>query len=270
MLGLLLNHDPGRTRIAVMGEYAIYLDDSGHPSNQPFVIVAGFVSTEQKWLAFEPDWKAALLRHGLGPVFHMTDFEYKYKGSKQRGSVLDDLISIINKHTELFFVCGVDVNGFRKANELYALEECMGAPYAIATRGVVHNVGEWVENYLNPKTDHYLVFVEDGTLHRGDMQEAFRRDRLPVPQSVPKEHPCVQPADLLSWEMLNSFKSSNNHRRSFRNLILTRPGLKGMFFEKQLFENCKTLKIPLRSALQPGMKIVWHNSPKRIRKRSIH
>lgn len=43
-----------------MTEYALYIDDSGHPVDQPYVIATGFVSTEERWLKFEKEWDAAL------------------------------------------------------------------------------------------------------------------------------------------------------------------------------------------------------------------
>jgi hypothetical protein len=266
--GVLLNHDPKLTRIAIVTEYAVYLDDSGHPSNQPYVIVAGFISTENKWLRFEPLWNAALSRWGLGPVFHMTEFERQFKGDRRKGAILDDLISIINDHTEVHFTCGVNMTGYKRVNDLYALEECIGAPYAIAARGVVRNIGLWTADHLKPGRDRLLTFIEDGTLHKGDMQDAFKRDSLPAPQCIPKDHPCLQPADMLSWEMLYFFKH-DGHRRSLKKLAFTRLGIKGAFEEHNLRQNCQMLGIPLRSTLAPGMKIVWNNAPKRPRRRTI-
>jgi hypothetical protein len=72
--GTLLNHDPRHTWIAVMTEFALYLDDGGHPSDQPYLVVAGYVAAESQWLAFEPKWRGALARFHLGTDFHMTDF----------------------------------------------------------------------------------------------------------------------------------------------------------------------------------------------------
>ena len=55
-----------------MPDYSIYIDDSGHPDDQPYVVAAGFIAPEKNWLAFEPEWKDALAKHGIGDVFHMT------------------------------------------------------------------------------------------------------------------------------------------------------------------------------------------------------
>jgi hypothetical protein len=41
MRGILLNHNPARTWVTVVTEYAAYLNDSGHPAGQPYVVAAG-------------------------------------------------------------------------------------------------------------------------------------------------------------------------------------------------------------------------------------
>jgi hypothetical protein len=252
-----------------MSEYAAYLDASGHPSDKPRVIVAGFVATEQQWLDFEPEWKQALKDHDLGDAFHMTDFESSKR--KDRGRVLECLTGIIGRHTLTSFSCTVDMLAYRNLNEIYILEEFTGTPYSIAARGVSRNVDVWKKACLSPE-DHLLIFVEDGTKHKGDMEEAFRRDKLPVPQTVPKTHPCVQPADLLAWEIFNyEMHKAHPIRRSFRNLLKV-PRLDvnhGKFSERNMRENCQMMNIPLRKNIPPEMKIVYGSTPKRPRKRTI-
>ena len=125
--GILLNHDPTRTWILAMAEWAAYLDDSGHPDDQPFVVCAGFLSTEEGWLSFESAWNAMLRKHGLGGVLHMADFHGK-RTKKQEGMVLEDLTKIIVTHLRVGLSTFVDMQAYRKVNDLYALEEGVGTP----------------------------------------------------------------------------------------------------------------------------------------------
>ena len=252
-----------------MIEYSIYLDDSGHPSDQARVVTAGFLASEKQWLEFEPRWLAALEQHKLGKVFHMTDFESSNR--PDRGRVLEHLTSIICENTETSFSCYVDMDAYRKINDIYALEEALGTPYALAVRGLVKNVHFWEGKYLLPE-HHISIFVEEGTKHFGDMEEVFRRDGLPVPQKVPKQHPRVQPGDLLAWELFhyNDFRPA---RRSMVNLI-KRPKVllsnHGKFVEDNILEACRKIKeLRLRKDLPPGTKHVYHTTPKRLRKRTI-
>jgi hypothetical protein len=253
---------------ALVTEYAIYLDDSGHPADQPCVLVAGFLAPEERWRAFEPRWKRALERYGLGEAFHMTDFEASKR--KDRGVVLEHLTSIIVEHTRSSFSCLVNMDGYKKINEVYTLEEAMGTPYAIAARGVMRNFILWRKENLQPN-DSVLVFVEEGTKHIGDMEEAFRRDGLPVPQRVPKKHPCVQPGDMLAWEIFHC-DELKPIRRSFKNLLKV-PYFStnhGKFLEDNILESCRKMEIiHLRKDMAPDTKYVYHTTPKRPRKRTI-
>jgi len=251
-------------------EYFVYLDDSGHPSDQPYVVVAGFLASEYQWLAFEPEWKDALRRHNLRDPFHMTDFESAKRTRhqiKEKGKILGALIEVINARTEANFSVVVDMNDYRKVNNLYALEESIGTPYSIAARSIAMFLNRWKRKHFK-HDDHLQIFVEDGTKHKGDMEEAFRRDALPLPRYVPKAMAAVQPADLLAWEAFHYVRYDDD-RRSLVNLLKNRSSFDGIFHEKNLIETCKNGRAPLRSELAANAEIVFHSLPKRKRRRTI-
>lgn len=54
-----------------------YVDESGHSSTHPVVVVAGFLGSADAWVGFRDNWNAILAEHGVTPPFHMTDFEAK-------------------------------------------------------------------------------------------------------------------------------------------------------------------------------------------------
>jgi hypothetical protein len=266
--GVLLNHDPAHTWVVIMTEYAGYLDASGHPDDKPRVIVAGFIATEEQWLAFEAPWREALKKFELGGFFHMADFEGQKR--KDRGIILDKLTDIINDNTTAHFSCSIDMGIYRQFNETHALEEKIGTPYSIAARGAARNINQWKEKEFK-SGDHLLLFVEEGTRHHGDMEEAFRRDELPVPQKVPKSMPSVQPADLLAWE-INHYEAYHDNRRSFMKLLshgFLRKDAHGKFGPDNFLRTCLKADVPLRKDLPPNARFVYHSSPKRIRRRSI-
>lgn len=266
--GLLLNHNPAETWIGVMADYALYMDDSGHPDNQPFVVAAGFVATEQHWLAFEPEWNGVLDQYGFTEAFHMTDFMSRERSTKRRSAIIDDLTAVIRRHTQASFTGAVDVTAYRKINEEYALEECLGTPFAIASRGMAKEMRGWKEQNL-ATGDHFLLFAESGTKHRGDMAEVFRRDRLPEPHNVPKSMPAVQPADMLAWEMFNHLKTGKQYRRVQR-LIGDGATYGALFSEQDLKATCVAARVPLRSEMPPDAPpIVFHSALKRPRRRTI-
>ena len=99
-----------------------------------------------QWREFEPKWLAALEKHGLGKLFHMVDFESSKR--PDRGRVLAQLTTIIQENTQTCVSCYVDMEAYKKINNLYALEEALGTPYALAVRGMVANINLWKAKYL--------------------------------------------------------------------------------------------------------------------------
>jgi hypothetical protein len=267
--GILLNHDPERTWIAIVTEYALYLDAAGHPDDRDYLVAAGFIASEKEWMAFEPEWKDALRRHKIGPIFHMTDFEARHRKDPNRGKILEDLTRIICAHTITSFSSNLDIPAYRRVNDTFAMEEHVGTPYAIVARGLARNLIKWADKHLAPD-DRLLIFVEEGTKHHGDMEQAFLRDGLPIPQKVPKEHPAVQPGDFLAWEAASDVYCGARRRRSRVNLIVRDTAANhGHFGEPEMINGCLKMGVPRRSQLAPDAKIVYHSAKKRIRKRTI-
>jgi len=252
----------------LMTEYAGYFDASGRPDDKPFVVVAGFIATEKQWLEFEQPWREALRTYNLGQAFHMTDFQSQKRDDK--GKVLDRLTDIIIAHTTANLSCSVEMAAYKKYNDIYALEERVGTPYAIAARGAAMTINRWKAECFVPE-DKLLLFVEEGTKHHGDMEEAFQRDSLPIPQKVPKNHPSVQPADLLAWEVHQYVRHFDN-RRSMLKLVRHGsqfPDKYGEYRGKDILRMCQAAEVPLRASLAPGAVQVFHSSPNRPRKRTI-
>jgi hypothetical protein len=252
-----------------MSEYAIYVDDSGHPDDQPFVVVAGFLSTELGWAEFELEWNQTLALNCLGTVFHMTDFMTVKRKVSDRSQVLNMLVEVIRRHTLACFTGAVDVAAYKRVNDEYALQECLGAPLALAARGVALEMNKWKKQYLK-EGDVLRLFAEEGSKHRGDMEEVFKRDRLPPPSSVKKSVPAVQPADMLAWEMF-TFLRTHKPLRRVRRLIGDKETFGSMFNENDLRRTCTEMVPPvmLRSQINPGDTISFHTSRKRHRRRTI-
>lgn len=53
--------------------FTAYIDESGTHEGSPAVVLAGYVSTADRWEAFDHQWKAALSKYGI-EFFHMADF----------------------------------------------------------------------------------------------------------------------------------------------------------------------------------------------------
>lgn len=249
--GILGRHDPQRSWVIAMTEYSLYMDDGGHPDDQPYLVVAGYVASESQWLAFEPKWRALLIKFTLDDPFHMTDFMRRRLSPLKRDQILGLLASVVNTHTVRPFACALDVAAYKRVNEELALEECHGAPYALLVRSLARDIHLW-QATVSP-SDQLLTFVEEGTKHIGEMEKVLKRDGIPIPNKVPKALPQVQPADVLAWEMFHWLKTGLP--RMGKNLSrLTRPirlqqNFGGMIYEHDLRRICTETQVPPRSIL---------------------
>jgi Protein of unknown function (DUF3800) len=257
----------GRVGIAIMTEYAAYFDDSGHPDDRELVVVAGFIAKEEQWLIFEREWKAIIKPLGIR-VFHMVDFESSAKWSRsEKDVILNKLISLIRTRTGFHISNAVLMNDYRKINGEYVLEEAIGTPYALTGRTVAKDINSWKRHYLK-KHDHLLVFFEDGTKHKGDFMEAMKRDKLPCPAFVDKkEAVSVQAADLFAWEVC--YGLTTNHERATLKRLLSHPGKDGLYDGEALESLVQRIHVPLRAALPANVRLAYHSSPKRLRRRTI-
>jgi hypothetical protein len=250
----------------VMTEFAAYLDDSGHPDDQPYVIVAGFLASESQWLSFEGKWNEKLAKHGIDGPLHMKHLGGYHLSRLKREHLLSDLALVIRQHVEVGFSCGVDMEAYKELNHRFALEECLGAPYALAARGFADKLNGWLTGKTS-SLDRVLIFVEEGTKHYGDLEEVFKRDKLPAPHKVPKSIAAVQPADLLGWETFNMVRTNRidktmkslGHKVASYSLIL----------RENLVEMCEKQNVPARSVLAPNANISFHSNRKRPRRRTV-
>jgi len=256
-----------------MTNYALYLDDSGHPDDQPFVVVAGYIASEVQWLALDTEWREVLAKFGLDLPFHMTTFMHTKYSSFKRDQILYELASVTKKNTLFPFVYAIDVVAWKRVNNEFALEECHGAPFAFAVRGLAKELNEWKANNLK-EGEHLLTFMEQGTKHFGQMEEIFQRDRIPALNRVPKEMVQVQPCDVLAWEAFKWLKAGSPNRPSknmarLTNHIRVKQPLGGIFYEADIRRICADTDVMLRSALKPGDTIRFHSNLKRVRRRTI-
>jgi hypothetical protein len=256
--------------------YAVYLDDGGHPDSQPYLVVAGFAAGAQQWSVFQTAWDEVLKKLGLSAPFHMTDFMTERLTEFRRDQALSKLRSVIQRYTLRPFVSAVDMAAYKRVQEEFALEESHGAPYALACRALAKELHEWQAADLGAE-DRVLTFVEEGTKHFGDMEQVFKRDRLPVPTRVPKTMPQAQPSDMLAWEVF-AFLRAGSPKKMRRNLDMLTRGMRkkqnfgGIFYERDLRNLCAETRVVPRERLPPGESLIRFGGGgegKRPRRRTI-
>lgn len=250
-----------------MVELSAYYDVSGHSSDQPFVIVAGFVATKRKWLRFEERWRQALKDFKLGDTLHTTDVESSVALTRaEKDAIFRAFSKIAKENTNAAFSIAIDMEAYDEINSAYAFEEFVGSPHALAARTFAKEIRGW-RNIV--RTKYALeVFYEKGGEHIGDMKAVFARDRLPEPAPVDKKHPSAQAADLFGW--LFSYYLKNRGKIDSLDRIRNKPVVfGGLYQRKDILALARKIKTPLRSKLGDNPHIAFHTTPKRSRRKSV-
>lgn len=265
-----------------MTGYSVYLDDSGHPEDQPYLVVGGFIAREDRWLAFESPWREILRTRQIDFPFHATDFFSRHRSDPKLKHVVTDLVRVITNYVEASFSVAIDLNAYKDFNRELRLEEMCGTPYAIITKAIHENVVLWQK--LVGSRSPLLYFVEDGTLHRGDMMDCLReRDRINPPVPVPKAHVACQAADLYAYSVYQSAMQDGKpflgYQCFMEKLQFPRERMDARIFRSELEgylarPNTKLVgipeKIPIPSrAATVGMKFNFEGNQKKFRKGTV-
>jgi len=243
-----------------------YFDDSGHPDDQPAVIVAGHITTVEQWLFFEREWNEVM---GTGPdgspkIFHMTDLS-----ETERSEKIPKLISIIKRRVRMQFSITIPVNEYLQVNSKYALEEWHGRPYALAGRTMCVMIHEWEAQYNHDRLPLKIVF-ENGTKHKGDLIDVMDRDDdcpFPIFESK-KDVVALQAADLLAGQIFWSQKNNGHIRPDFKKLLQHQHDF-NEYTKNDLIKTCKNSGTPLRSDIPPGQEFAFYSSLKKTRTRKL-
>jgi hypothetical protein len=178
---------------AMINSYGLYCDAAGG-KDHGFIVVAGYLSTYEKWLAFNREWNLLLGASNL-PYFHMKEFAQS-KGpfenwkddEKRRAVFLSTAVGIIKGHVLRSFACLVEFDVYAKVAERYPLKELAGCPYALAARSCVAKVGNCLEG---AGSDVIYVF-DDGDEGKGELMRIMKRDGYPPPVFWPSRDRAVK------------------------------------------------------------------------------
>jgi hypothetical protein len=82
-----------------MAMYSAYFDESGHPDDGRFLVVAGAVADVNQWVHFEREWVELLAPLNTN-VFHAVDFDkrnppFDQLSLQKANELLDRLVGII-------------------------------------------------------------------------------------------------------------------------------------------------------------------------------
>lgn len=190
-----------------------YFDESGTHDGSRAISVAGYLSTADRWLAFEQEWKEALAAYGLDH-FHMTDFvarkqPYADWPAVERVECLTNLIGIINRNVM------ASVGFALPMRDYYAIfskraKHYTGGAYGLAAVSCFMDASRAIRTE-HPNAKIAYVF-ERGVKGRGQVMKVFdqacddreTRERHML-QSLKYEDKrdfvALQAADILAYEL---------------------------------------------------------------------
>lgn len=191
-----------------MAIFTAYFDESGTPQDSKFLLVSGYIAPVREWLEFDRRWNQILASYGVKD-FHMKDFAHSrgdfesWKGKEpKRKRFLGELINQICLHAKGSFSAALDLEGWKKANEKYPLDEptFAFAPYALCGAMCVQVVEQWCERKHLSVDDVKFVF-DDGAYQKGVLLERLSATfRLNPIFEKRGGIPGLQAADIAAYE----------------------------------------------------------------------
>lgn len=183
-----------------------YFDESGKHTGSQAVVVAGFLSTDDRWRALEREWNGVLQPNGL-EFFHMTDYENRQKvyaewSPAKRRDVIKRLLGIMKRDLLMGFEAVVLTSEYESLDA--DDKAILGSPYVLCAEWCTHLVSEYLTKGNSP--DRVAYFFEGGAY---GASELLLRNRSPKWREwhrvlalsfLDKKQPQIQAADILAYE----------------------------------------------------------------------
>ena len=251
---------PGETIFAMLTGY---FDDAGG-EDHGYTVVAGWVSTVERWRTFAAQWEQMLTAFQV-PWFDMkalSHFNGVYAGWKAQPEIKNDFQSaacrIIAASAAIGFASIVPHAVFARINEDYRAKEYFGNEYALAGLTCAIKMRKWSRKQDAPQP--LEIVFDGGTPKRGKLVDAMRRADFAEPifrSPLPKKDGLpnivqLQAADFLAYEVRkvekddpNETRAVEDHRISLRKLIWVESDW-GIYSERTLTETCENIGISKR------------------------
>ncbi len=204
------NTEPGNRIVVALD---IYLDESGTHNGSDTVVVGGFISTADRWLKFEAEWRRALDDFGID-MFRMSKFANRADVFRDwpeplRQARLQRLINIIRDHVGGSVGVAIPVTKFNLMLSDKAKKYCGGA-YGLAAIFLFIDVGNTIHEIHKEARAAYVM--EAGALGASEVLRVFQqnmrdpeqRERLRLLSlrfEDKRKYLPLQAADILAYEL---------------------------------------------------------------------
>ena len=259
-------HSPSNLIPLMSKAYTAHFDESGtHDESHRVLVVAGFVSTFEKWKRFEDEWAKILSGAGLPEktIFHMKDFARNagtyshFEGQpEEKKNFISQLVKCTRRNVNKGFSCALVLRDWERVNESYSLKEELGFPYPFCGLMCIAMVHKWAQK--NEISKPIEFFFEDGATHKGQLKTMAENSQGVTPMFLPKEKMMqFQCCDLAAWKHRKAIDRTveirGNRRIEDRDNILrsqqelyTIPSDHGVHDRRSLLQTCKDSAISKR------------------------
>lgn len=202
---------PTERRLAVV--LGAYFDASGNNPSDECLVLAGFVSTPERWAQFSVAWKALVNDEWSLPYFRMSDFEnrmgpYKNWSDKERHDRLNQLLELINQHVIASVATGVPMAEFRK----YSTRKDSESSYFLAAILCFIQTEMWHRPDAPDRNERIAFVFESGDRGWGEVKRVYdqaynnpeHRQKLRMMSLISgskEEFEPLQAADILAYEL---------------------------------------------------------------------
>lgn len=171
---------PNQDRERLITVFTIYFDESGTHGRSKAVVVAGCISTVERWTLFEQEWKAFLNEEGIS-ILHRNDlenfrgeFQEKYGWNPSRRERVVRLAQGIISRRINFAVCSAVIK--RDYDEIITgdMRDYYGRHYyTFCVNDALRLVANWIRKYS--RTDPIAYVFETGAEGSGEVAARFTK-----------------------------------------------------------------------------------------------
>jgi hypothetical protein len=194
-----------------------FLDESGTHTGSRVVAIAGYVISPESLQVLESEWRSLLEKYGMDEL-HMKEFvppcgKYSQWPEEEKRSLLESLVGLIHRFSLVGIGAAVEMDEFVANTHAFAHSkspDLVQSPYQWCLRYCMVQAAAWADKAERTGLINYTM--DRGCSNRGhvqrhyalsqeneETQQRFRLGSLVFVDS--KDHPAVQCADLLAYEM---------------------------------------------------------------------
>lgn len=194
-----------------------FLDESGTYAGSRVVAIAGYVISPESLPVLECEWRSVLEKYGMDEL-HMKEFvppggKYSQWPEEEKRSFIESLIGLIHQYSLVGIGAALEVDAFVANTHAFAHSkspDLVQSPYQWCLRYSMVQAAAWADKAERTGLINYTL--DRGCVSRGHVQRHYAlsreneetRQRFRLGSLVfvdSKEHPALQCADLLAYEM---------------------------------------------------------------------